>query len=58
MPDLLKLLRSLGNEGAVANVGAVLQERERESWIVDSLALQLERRELVAAAPAGTRATA
>jgi hypothetical protein len=58
MPDLLKMLKSLGNEGAVANVGAVLDERERERWIVDSLALQLERREPVPSASSSTVATA
>lgn len=34
MPSITTLLRSLGNEGALANVEAVLEERQRQDWLV------------------------
>lgn len=46
---LTTLLRSLGPAGAVANVQAVLDERQRQDWVVDGL---LRRIEPVPVAPA------
>ena len=46
---LTTLLRSLGPAGAVANVQSVLDERQRQDWVVDGL---IRRIEPVPAAPA------
>lgn len=43
MPSLAGLLRTLGNDRAVANVQAVLDARQREEWVTASLALRLDR---------------
>jgi hypothetical protein len=37
-----KLLRSLGNDGAVANVRAVLDQRRRGEWLVELLLHRLD----------------
>ena len=37
MSQLTTLLRSLGPEGAVANVQSVLDDRRREDWVVEGL---------------------
>jgi hypothetical protein len=37
MPSITTLLRSLGNDGALANVEAVLEERQRQDWLVAGL---------------------
>ena len=56
MPRLTTLLRSLGNDGARANVLVVLESREREDWIVEGLVRRLEPHEpAVAPAAAGAR---
>ena len=39
---LRSLASSLGNRGAVDNVRAVLEERQREVWVVDSLLRRLD----------------
>ena len=36
-------MRSLGNAGAMANARAVLEAARREDWVVEGLALRLER---------------
>ena len=48
---------SLGNRGAVANVRAVLEARQREAWVVDSLLRRLdaETTPTLPAAPAARR---
>jgi hypothetical protein len=46
---LTTLLRSLGPAGAVANVQSVLDERQRQDWVVDGLVRRIE---TVPAAPA------
>lgn len=46
MPTISGLLRSLGNERAVANVQTTLDARRREEWLVASLALRVERRDV------------
>jgi len=40
---LTTLVRLLGNDGAVANARAVLDERAREDWLVQGLVLRLDR---------------
>jgi hypothetical protein len=40
---LTTFVRSLGNEGALANAQAVLDARAREDWIVQGLTRRLER---------------
>ena len=42
MPSLSTFLRSLGHDGALTNVRAVLDEREREDWLIAGLALRLD----------------
>lgn len=42
MNRLIELLRSLGNEGAVANARLVLDEHRRDEWLVRSLVRRLE----------------
>jgi hypothetical protein len=42
MPSISTLLRSLGNDGALTNARAVLDEREREDWLIAGLALRLD----------------
>jgi hypothetical protein len=49
---LTTFVRSLGNDGALANAQAVLDARVREDWLVQGLTLRLERRAASAAAPA------
>jgi len=44
LDQLLGRLDALGNDVAVANAGAALEERAREDWIVAGLALRVERR--------------
>jgi hypothetical protein len=39
---LTTLLRSLGHQGALANVQAVLEARTREDWLVEGLCHRLE----------------
>jgi hypothetical protein len=50
MNTVLLWFKSLGNAGAVANAGVLLEQRRRDEWVVESLALRLERRQLPAAA--------
>jgi hypothetical protein len=40
---LTTFVRSLGNDGALANAQAVLESRAREDWLVQGLAGRLER---------------
>ena len=40
---LTTFVRSLGNDGAIANARAVLEARVREDWLVQGLTLRLER---------------
>jgi len=42
MPSLSTFLRSLGNDGALMNVRTVLDDREREDWLIAGLALRLD----------------
>jgi hypothetical protein len=42
MTTLLRLLRSLGPAGAVANAAALLDERRHEDRVVESVARKLE----------------
>ena len=42
MSWLTTLVRSLGNAGAQANARLVLESRQREDWIIESLARRLE----------------
>jgi hypothetical protein len=44
MEAILAWFTSLGGTGAAANAAAVLHERRREEWIIESLTLRLERR--------------
>jgi hypothetical protein len=58
---LTTFVRSLGNDGALANARAVLDAREREDWLVQGLASRLDRAapsDAVPAAVAATRTTA
>ena len=41
---LTTLVRSLGNDGALANARAVLEAHRREDWLVQGLAHRLEHR--------------
>jgi hypothetical protein len=41
---LTTFVRSLGNDGALANAGAVLCAQRREDWLVQGLARRLEER--------------
>jgi hypothetical protein len=41
MKRVLTWLQMLGTTGAVANARVLLEEREREKWIVDSLLVRL-----------------
>ena len=43
MNPLTTFVRSLGNDGAVANAQAMLEARVREDWLVQALAHRLER---------------
>jgi hypothetical protein len=58
MNTLLLWFKSLGNAGAVANAGALLEQRQRDEWVVESLARRLERRQLPAGAGLSTRVVA
>jgi hypothetical protein len=58
---LTTFVRSLGNDGALANARAALEAREREDWLVQGLASRLDRAAPSATVPrevAATRATA
>jgi hypothetical protein len=61
MASLPTLLRTLGTRGAVSNARAALVHRQREDWLVASLARRLDVREQAVAARrrsgAGDRAT-
>jgi hypothetical protein len=48
---LTTFVRSLGNDGALANAQAVLDARAREDWLVQGLARRLDRTAPAAAAP-------
>src|SRR5688572_19804081 len=50
---LTTFVRSLGNDGALANAQAVLDARDREDWIVQGLTQRLERSAPAAAAVPG-----
>jgi len=50
MPSISTLLRSLGNDGALTNARTVLDEREREDWLIAGLALRLDEWDQVPAA--------
>ena len=52
MPSITTILRSLGNDGALRNVRGVLDERQREDWLVAGLAHRLTQREFHAESPA------
>ena len=54
---LTTFVRSLGNDGALANAQAVLDARAREDWIVQGLTRRLERPAASAAVPAAPVAT-
>jgi hypothetical protein len=41
MKRVLTWLQMLGTTGAVANARVLLEQREREKWIVDSLLVRL-----------------
>jgi len=42
MLSLRTLLRTIGTDGAVANVRTVLEARTREDWLVQGLATRLD----------------
>lgn len=42
MNPLTTFVRSLGNDGALANAQATLQAREQEDWLVQGLSRRLE----------------
>lgn len=52
MPSMTHLLRSLGNDGALDNVRAVLEARQREEWLVAVLTRRLDARDEATAASA------
>jgi hypothetical protein len=58
MPSISTLIRSLGNDGALANARTVLDEREREDWLIAGLALRLDEWDQVTAAERIRQATA
>ncbi|MGV3759652.1 MAG: hypothetical protein ACO1PW_08955 [Actinomycetota bacterium] len=45
MPSISRLLRTLGNDQAVANASILLESRQREEWLVAGLARRLDRSE-------------
>ena len=53
---LTTLVRSFGNDRALANAGAALEERHREDWLVQGLSMRLDRLSGSAIRPAGIRA--
>ena len=55
---LTTFVRSLGNDRALANAGAALEDRQREDWLVQGLARRLDRHPGQATRPAAIRATA
>lgn len=58
MNPLTTLVRSLGNERAIANAEVALATSAQEGWLVQGLAQRLDRRDaLRAAQPAATRPT-
>jgi hypothetical protein len=56
MNPLTTFVRSLGNDGALANVRTVLDARRHEDWLVQGLARRLE--SAGASAPAADRRSA
>lgn len=58
MPSITTLLRSLGNDGALANVEAVLEERQRQDWLVAGLTLRIAAHDRKRAADAAAAAQA
>jgi hypothetical protein len=54
---LTTFVRSMGNDGALANAQAVLEATAREDWLVQGLARRLERTAPAAAAPAARTAS-
>jgi hypothetical protein len=50
MERLMRWLRMFGTAGAVINARSLSEERERERWVVDSLAARLSIRDREAAA--------
>ena len=49
---LTTLLRSLGPDGAVANVQSVLDDRRREDWVVEGLLRRIDQEPAPLALPA------
>jgi hypothetical protein len=59
MERFVRMLRSLGAAGALANARAALDERRREDWVVDGLLVCLDRDAPVpAAGDTGSRVAA
>ena len=59
MNPLTTFVRSLGNEGALANAHAVLETRAREDWLIQGLSRRLEHAApSTIVAPAAVAATA
>ena len=54
MNPLTTFVRSLGNDGAVANAHAILEARVREDWLVQGLTRRLEPPPSTVVAPAAT----
>ena len=54
MNPLTTFVRSLGNDGAIANAHAILEARVREDWLVQGLSRRLETIPSTVAAPAAT----
>jgi hypothetical protein len=46
MPSITSALRSLGNDGAVANARHWLEERQREDWLVAGLTRRIAAHDL------------
>ncbi len=56
MPSLSTFLRSLGNDGALANARTALDARAHEDWLMAGLALRLDQRaDTLAAQPTTER---
>jgi len=45
MPSISSVLRLLGNDGALRNVRAVLDDRKRDDWLIAGLARRLDERD-------------
>jgi hypothetical protein len=54
---LTTLVRSLGNDRALANAGATMEAMKREDWIIQGLSLRLDRLPGPASRPAAISAT-